>query len=60
LESSTLEYYYTYASVLAFLDLCVDADQVFRQLESSYGTDPIVASIVAEGRGLCAGAASTP
>jgi len=60
LESSTLEYYYTYASVLAFLDLCVDADQVFRQLESSYGTDPIVASIVAEGRGLCASAASTP
>jgi ATP-dependent exoDNAse (exonuclease V) beta subunit len=50
----------TVPSVLAFLDLCVDADQVFRQLESSYGTDPIVASIVAEGRGLCAGAASTP
>jgi tetratricopeptide (TPR) repeat protein len=60
LESSTLEYYYTYASVLAFLNLCEDAAQVFQDLERIYATDPIVASIVAEGRGLCAGSASPP
>jgi hypothetical protein len=57
LESSTLEYYYTYASVLAFLNLCEDAAQVFQQLESGYAADPIVASIVAEGRGLCSASA---
>jgi tetratricopeptide (TPR) repeat protein len=61
LESSTLEYFYTYASVLAFLNLCEDAEQVFVQLQASYGTDPIVASIIAEGRSLCsASAAPTP
>lgn len=59
LESSSLEYYYTYGSVLAFLDLCDDADVVFQELEGSYGTDPIVASIVEEGRGLCLGSATT-
>lgn len=61
LESSSLEYYYTYASVLAFLDLCTDAEQVFQQLDLAYGTDPIVESIIAEGRDLCLGsAASSP
>ncbi len=55
LKGTTLEYYYTYASVLAFDRKCEDAETVFQGLVSAYGTDPIVATIVAEGRSLCAG-----
>lgn len=55
LADTSLEYYYTYGSVLAFNKECEEAEVVFRQLESEYGTDPVVAAIVAEGRSLCAG-----
>ena len=56
LRADTLEYYYTYGSVLT-LDKasCDEAERVFLDLESSYGTDPIVSAIVSEGRALCAG-----
>ncbi|NIS80455.1 MAG: tetratricopeptide repeat protein [Anaerolineales bacterium] len=61
LNSSTVEYYYTYGSVLAafagteeFPDACVDAERVFKQLMTEYGTDAIVKTIVAEGRAICA------
>ena len=54
LGPKSLEYYYTYGSVLT-LDKasCDEAERVFLDLESSYGTDPIVSAIVLEGRGLC-------
>ena len=55
LTDFSLEYYYTYGSVLAFSGECVTAEVVFEALESDYGQDPIVAAIVAEGRSLCAG-----
>ncbi len=55
LDGDSLEYYYTIGSVLAFEKKCADAESIFNQLETSYGTDPIVSAIVAEGRALCAG-----
>ena len=57
LNGESLEYYYTFASVLAFEKKCSDADNIFTQLEASYRTDPIVSAIVSEGRALCAGEA---
>lgn len=61
LNSSSVEYYYTYGSVLAafagteeFPNACVDAERIFEQLMSEYGTDPIVSAIVTEGRAICA------
>jgi tetratricopeptide (TPR) repeat protein len=55
LEGESLEYYYTFGSVLAFEKKCSDAENIFTQLEASYRTDPIVSAIVSEGRALCAG-----
>jgi tetratricopeptide (TPR) repeat protein len=61
LGPSTLEFYYTYGSALAFFGGsplaptgCQEAERVFRELEAVYGSDPIVAGIVAEGRSVCA------
>ena len=55
LGPESLEYYYTYGSVLT-LDKasCTEAERVFLELEGRYSTDPIVSAIIAEGRGLCA------
>ncbi|MGH2619086.1 MAG: tetratricopeptide repeat protein [Anaerolineales bacterium] len=55
LAAESLEYYYTYGSVLAFRGECDPAGAVFRALEEKYGRDPIVAAIVSEGRSLCNG-----
>jgi tetratricopeptide (TPR) repeat protein len=54
LDAESLEYYYTFGSLLAFERKCDEAEAVFLELESDYRTDPIVAAIVAEGRSLCA------
>lgn len=56
LEAESLEYYYTFGSLLAFERKCDEAEAVFLELESDYRADPIVAAIIAEGRSLCAGA----
>jgi tetratricopeptide (TPR) repeat protein len=63
LGDGTLEYYYTYASVLASFrgsalvpDACGRAEPLFEQLMGQYGSDPIVAGIVDENRALCSGA----
>jgi tetratricopeptide (TPR) repeat protein len=60
LSDATLEYYYTYASALTSFrgeegvpDACGRAAVLLDRLMASYGTDPIVAGIVAENRGLC-------
>lgn len=54
LSGQSLEYYYTYGSVLTLdKETCSDAERVFLDLEADYGTDPIVAAIVSEGRSLC-------
>jgi tetratricopeptide (TPR) repeat protein len=55
LAAESLEYYYTFGSLLAFERKCDGAEAVFLELESDYRTDPIVAAIVAEGRALCSG-----
>lgn len=56
LRADTLEYYYTYGSVLTLdKESCSEAERVFLDLESRYGTDPIVSAIVSEGRALCTG-----
>jgi tetratricopeptide (TPR) repeat protein len=59
LGSDSLEYYYTYASALAYLaeppehDYCPQAEEIFRQLSAAYGSDPIVSQIIAENRQIC-------
>ena len=58
LDGGSLEYYYTFGSVLAFEKKCSDAETIFTRLESRYRTDPIVSAIVSEGRSLCAGEGS--
>ncbi len=55
LGAGTVEYYYTYASALAFQKRCADAEPYFLQLLSAYGDDPIVVGIVEENRSICAG-----
>jgi tetratricopeptide (TPR) repeat protein len=69
LGPGTLEYYYTYGSVLAafdghedFPDACRDAERIFQLLDANYRSDPIVVAIVAEGRAICAapGPAAAP
>lgn len=67
LGDGTVEFYYTYASVLTSFrgssevpNACGRAESLFQQLLSSYGDDEIVKGIVAENRALCAGTAPTP
>jgi tetratricopeptide (TPR) repeat protein len=61
LSSETVEFYYTYGSVLTayagtreFPEACDRAERVFEELMLIYGDDPIVSGIVAEGRAICA------
>jgi len=67
LDSGSLEYYYTYASALAYLsgsagyeNNCQIAEGLFSQLMSSYGNDPTVAAIVADNQAICASAGASP
>ncbi len=67
LDSGSLEYYYTYASALAFLSgspgyesNCQIADGLFTKLMSSFGNDPTVVAIVSDNRDICASAGAGP
>jgi tetratricopeptide (TPR) repeat protein len=67
LGDDSLEYYYTYGSVLVYFrdtaeypNACADADRVFQQLLVAYGDDAVVAGIAAESRALCRGEVATP
>jgi hypothetical protein len=60
LSSETVEYYYTYGSALTFYagseeypTACDDAEEVFIELMTKYGNDPLIEAIVAEGRLVC-------
>ncbi len=53
LGPETLEYYYTYGSVLAFAEECSEAEQIFQQLERGYSEDQIIMEIIEEGRLIC-------
>lgn len=61
LASSSVEYYYTYASALAFYsgtdvapNGCAEADHFHQQLLGLFALDPIVSGIVDENRAICA------
>jgi tetratricopeptide (TPR) repeat protein len=63
LSSETVEYYYTYGSALTFYagseeypTACDDAEDVFFELMTKYGGDPLIQAIVAEGRLICTNA----
>jgi tetratricopeptide (TPR) repeat protein len=63
LSSETVEYYYTYGSALTFYagseeypTACDDAEDVFVELMTKYGGDPLIEAIVAEGRLICSNA----
>jgi tetratricopeptide (TPR) repeat protein len=67
LNPNTLEYYYTYGSVLAafaghpdYPGICTDAERIFFKLDAEYGSDPVVSAIVDEGRMICTDYASSP
>lgn len=67
LGPNSVEYYYTYGSVLAaygghpdYPDACDRAEEIFRALMSKYGDDPIVTEIVAEGRLICSSPSPPP
>jgi tetratricopeptide (TPR) repeat protein len=67
LGDGTLEYYYTYASVLVsfrntakYPNACGRAQDLLQQVMAAYGSDPIVAGIVDENRALCAGGPPLP
>ncbi len=47
-------YYLQYGSVLAALNFCPDAYPVLNQVEQAYGSNPVVAGIIAENRNICA------
>ena len=47
-------YYLQYGSVLSALNYCPEAFPVLDTVESSYGSNPVVASIIAENRNICA------
>jgi tetratricopeptide (TPR) repeat protein len=59
LRDDTLEYYYTYDSVLAYYGLCEESDRISRDLMTSFGTDAVVAGIVADNRSLCSPVSAT-
>lgn len=54
LDSTSVVYYYTYASALAYYGYCDDAEVVLQELESVYPDDALVMSIVEENRSICA------
>ncbi len=54
LTSIEVAYYYLqYGSILASLNQCGQADVVLDEVEGSFGSDPTIASIVAENREIC-------
>ena len=53
LNHYTLEYYYTYASVLAAYLQCDQAMPIFNQVSAFAGGDEVVDGIVQEGRQIC-------
>lgn len=67
LDSGSLEYYYTYASALAYLSgspgyeaNCQIAEGLFNQLMSAYGDDTTVVAIVDDNRAICSTAGAGP
>ena len=60
LSASTLNYYYTYGSALAYFGSCAEARQIFAELRASPWIDSDVEGIIQVGEQICTGAASAP
>jgi len=67
LGPKSVEYYYTYGSVLSafqghqdYPGICIEAEEIFAELMTQYSDDALVVAIVAEGRAICAGTAIPP
>jgi tetratricopeptide (TPR) repeat protein len=67
LGPKSVEYYYTYGSVLAafsghpdYPGICIEAEEIFSELMTQYSDDALVVAIVNEGRAICAGTAIVP
>jgi tetratricopeptide (TPR) repeat protein len=67
LGPKSVEYYYTYGSVLSafqghedYPGICIEAEEIFAELMTQYGDDALVIAIVAEGRAICEGTAIPP
>lgn len=58
LSASTLNYYYTYGSALAYFGGCAEAQQIFAELRASPWIDSDVEGIIQVGERICTGAAS--
>ncbi|NPA27179.1 MAG: tetratricopeptide repeat protein [Chloroflexi bacterium] len=54
LTNPTVAYYYLqYASVLAALNMCDRAYPILDRVEALFGSDPVIANIIAENRNIC-------
>jgi tetratricopeptide (TPR) repeat protein len=67
LGPNSVEYYYTYGSVLAAYNghvdyprVCIEAEEIFTKLTNQYGSDPLVSAIVDEGRAICGSSGIAP
>ncbi len=60
LSASTLNYYYTYGSALAYFGDCTEARSIFAELRGSPWMDSDVEGIIQVGEQICAGGAAAP
>ncbi|UCF62012.1 MAG: tetratricopeptide repeat protein [Anaerolineaceae bacterium] len=67
LGPKSVEYYYTYGSVLAafqghedYPGICNEAEEIFAELMTQFSNDALVVAIVAEGQAICGGTALPP
>jgi tetratricopeptide (TPR) repeat protein len=60
LSASTLNYYYTYGSALAYFGSCAEARTIFAELRASAWMDSDVEGIIQVGEQVCAGASAEP
>jgi tetratricopeptide (TPR) repeat protein len=67
LGPKSVEYYYTYGSVLSafqghqdYPGICIEAEEIFAELMTQYSDDALIVAIVAEGRAICEGTAIPP
>ncbi len=67
LGPKSVEYYYTYGSVLSafqghpdYPGICIEAEEIFAELMTQYRDDALVKAIVDEGRAICESPAIPP
>ena len=60
LSASTLNYYYTYGSALAYFGSCAEAEAIFAELRASPWIDSDVEGIIQVGERICMDASAAP